>query len=103
MKKIIRNKHDLIIGISENFNLEKLSDEKIGQFNIPVKESSNEAYKTLYKQSKLQDANIAIVEEVNAHSMKGTFYLSKGNPFNTDNFKGSSHFDYTSKKYTLLY
>ena len=72
-------------------------------FNIPVNGSLNDSYEKLYKQSKSQNANIAVIEERNASSIKGAFYLSERNPFSADNFiKGERNFDYTSNKYTLL-
>lgn len=97
-KNTRRNKHDVIVGESKDFNLESLF--ALGKFNVPINGSDRKSYEKLYDCSKSQNANIAVIEERDASSMKGTFYSARGNPFHSA--KDGSHFDYTSNRYTLI-
>lgn len=96
-----KNKYNLIIGVSKDFNLENLLIK--GNFDVSVNGSVEKAYHNLYNYSKSKNANIAVIEKKEASSIKGTLYLTKGNPFCEDNLiKGRQHFDHTSNKYFLL-
>ncbi|MEK6817368.1 MAG: hypothetical protein AABX80_01075 [Nanoarchaeota archaeon] len=96
-----RNKHDVLVGESKDFNLEHLLVK--GKFNVFINGSIKKSYEKLYNYSKSQSANIAVIEEKNVNSIKGTFYSTQGNPFcHSDLIKGQANFDYTSNRYTLL-
>lgn len=95
-----RNKHDLIVGNSKDFNLENLIHK--GEFNVPVNGSIKEAYEKLYDFSKSKNANLAVIEGKNTSSMKGTFYSAPGNPFCSGAVNRGVSLDYTSNRYTLL-
>lgn len=99
MKKIIRNKHDLLVGSSEDINLENLIFKK--EFNVPINGSFKKSYQTMYEQSKSQKANVAVIQEKSNHTLKGSFYSSAGNPFN-NLIKSGDSLDYTSNDYVLL-
>ena len=82
MNKKIKIK--LLIGASKDINLERLLSKET--FNISVNGSLDNPYEKLYGQSKLLNANIAVVEEENDSSIKGTFYSGPKLDFcNVDN------------------
>lgn len=72
MNKRIKTK--LLIGASKEINLEGLLSKKT--FKISINGSLDNPYEKLYERSKLLNANIAVVEEENSHSIQGTFYSS---------------------------
>ena len=107
MNKITKTK--LLIGASKDINLEGLLSKKA--FKISVNGSSDKLYKQLYEQSKLLNANVAVVEEENSHSITGTFYSSPKLDFcNVDNLmskKGDKPYrgcilDVTHEGYTTI-
>jgi len=103
MKKNTRDKHDLLIGDSGDFNLglEYLVPKK--KFSFSVNGSNNKAYGKLYDCSKSQNANIAVIERRNPGSIDGTFYSSPNNPICDSNLmRGSNNVLFYPGNYTLL-
>lgn len=109
MNEITRTRRNLWIGASKEINLEGLLSKKA--FNISVDKSSDNPYEKIYEQSKLLNANIAVVEEENALLIKGTFYSGPKLDFcNADtlmNKEGNKRYrgcilNITNNKYTLI-
>ncbi len=93
-----KKKHHLVVGDCKNINLEGLCNR--GNFDIHVNGSIGNSFQNLHNQSRSQNANIAVVEETNASSIKGTLYSAPENPF--DSIRGKAHIDYMSNTYALV-
>ena len=103
MKKNTRNKHDLLIGDSKDFNLGLEYLIPKNKFSFSVNESNNKAYKQLYNCAKSRNVNIAVIERRNPGSIDGTFYSSPNNPLCDSNLmRGSNNVLFYPGNYTLL-
>ncbi len=93
-----KNKHQVFVGSDKSFNLEDLCNK--GKFDVHINGSIERSYEKLCDYSKSQKANIAVVEERNTNSMKGTLYSAPGNPFCS--IQGRFSLDSTNSGYALV-